>query len=87
MREASEEGRLELTTNDFFTHPSWNPLVIHNDLALVHLPQVSVSFADIFQMNPRVYIKGSKTWYTGKVIAGGTFILHRMPPTIFWKEN
>ena len=33
-----------------------------------------------------IYTKGSKTWYTGKVIAGGTFILHRMPPTIFGKR-
>jgi secreted trypsin-like serine protease len=38
VREASEEGRLELTTRDFFTHPSYSTLTLHNDLALVHLP-------------------------------------------------
>ena len=25
-------------TTDFFTHPKYNQLVLHNDLALVHLP-------------------------------------------------
>jgi len=39
VRDASEEGRMELTTTDFFTHPGWSQISLHNDLALVHLPQ------------------------------------------------
>merc|ERR1712240_874572 len=45
VREAAEEGRLELVTRDFFTHPKYSSLTIHNDLALVHLPQ-KVEFSD-----------------------------------------
>jgi hypothetical protein len=48
VREASEEGRLELTTTDFFTHPDYNTFNLHNDLALVHLPQ-PVNFTDIIR--------------------------------------
>jgi len=45
VREESEEGRIELTTTDFFTHPNYNTFTLHNDLALVHLP-VKVEFTD-----------------------------------------
>merc|ERR1712121_599358 len=45
VREASEEGRLELTTRDFFTHPKWSQFTLHNDLALVHVPE-KVTFND-----------------------------------------
>jgi len=45
VREASEEGRLELVTRDFFTHPKYSSFNIHNDLALVHLPE-KVTFTD-----------------------------------------
>merc|ERR1711936_1497697 len=38
VREASEEGRIEVGTTDFFTHPGWSQFNLHNDLALVHLP-------------------------------------------------
>jgi len=48
VREASEEGRLELTTTDFFTHPQWSQINLHNDLALVHLPQ-AVNFTDLIR--------------------------------------
>merc|ERR1712088_54732 len=48
VREASEEGRLEITTTDFFTHPGWSQISIHNDLALVHLPE-PVNFTDIIR--------------------------------------
>ena len=43
VREASEEGRLELVTRDFFTHEKYSQVTLHNDIALVHLPQ-SVNF-------------------------------------------
>jgi hypothetical protein len=29
----------QLITRDFFTHPSYSQLTLHNDLALVHLPE------------------------------------------------
>merc|ERR1712083_848958 len=45
VREASEEGRLELVTRDFFTHEKYSQVTLHNDIALVHLPQ-SVNFTD-----------------------------------------
>jgi secreted trypsin-like serine protease len=39
VREDAEEGRIELVTRDFFTHEKYNTLNLHNDLALVHLPE------------------------------------------------
>jgi len=45
VREASEDCRIEVTTTEFFTHPKWNQFILHNDLALVHLPQ-PVNFTD-----------------------------------------
>jgi len=39
VREGAEEGRIELVTRDFFTHEKYNTLNLHNDLALVHLPE------------------------------------------------
>merc|ERR1711953_110737 len=38
VREDTEEGRIEVVTTDFFTHPGWSQFNLHNDLALVHLP-------------------------------------------------
>jgi len=48
VREASEEGRLELVTRDFFTHPRYSQITLHNDLALVHLPE-KVEFSNIIR--------------------------------------
>jgi len=45
IKEASEEGRIELTTTDFFTHPNYNQIILHNDIALVHLPY-AINFTD-----------------------------------------
>merc|ERR1711892_1415662 len=39
VRDDSEEGRLELVTRDFFTHEKYSQITLHNDLALVHLPE------------------------------------------------
>jgi len=48
IREASEEGRIELITRDFFTHESYSQFNLHNDLALVHLPE-PVAFTDLIR--------------------------------------
>merc|ERR1719431_1857896 len=45
VKEASEEGRIEIETRDFFTHENYSPTTIHNDIALVHLPY-AVNFTD-----------------------------------------
>ena len=39
VREEAEEGRIELVTRDFFTHEKYSQITLHNDLALVHLPE------------------------------------------------
>jgi len=48
VREAAEEGRLELITRDFFTHEKYSQITLHNDLALVHLPE-PVNFTNIIR--------------------------------------
>merc|ERR1712215_393773 len=48
VREETEEGRLELITRDFFTHEKYSQITLHNDLALVHLPE-PVNFTDIIR--------------------------------------
>jgi len=45
IKEESEEGRIEVITRDFFTHENYNTINLHNDLALVHLPE-PVTFTD-----------------------------------------
>ena len=39
VRETVEEGRLEIGSNEIFTHENYNGLVIRNDVGLVHLPE------------------------------------------------
>ena len=39
VREDAEEGRMEITSTEIFKHESYNPFLIHNDIALIHLPQ------------------------------------------------
>merc|ERR1711892_814157 len=48
VRDDSEEGRIELVTRDFFTHEKYSQITLHNDLALVHLPE-AVNFTDIIR--------------------------------------
>ena len=31
--------RMEITSTEIFKHESYNPFLIHNDIALIHLPQ------------------------------------------------
>ena len=39
VREAAEEGRMEIMSTDIFKHESYNPILIHNDIALIKLPE------------------------------------------------
>ena len=39
VRETVEEGRLEIASNEIFTHEDYNGLSIRNDIGLVHLPE------------------------------------------------
>jgi len=48
VRAASEEGRIELVSTSLHTHENYNPIVLHNDLALIKLPQ-KVEFSDIIK--------------------------------------
>jgi len=34
-----EPSQVKVTSTDFFEHPDWNPYLIQNDLALIHLPE------------------------------------------------
>jgi len=45
VKEASEDGRLELATTTFITHEKYNPIVLHNDIALIRLPY-ALNFTD-----------------------------------------
>lgn len=37
IKEEEEEGRLNINTMMFFTHPEYNPSLLQNDIALIHL--------------------------------------------------
>ena len=39
VREDAEDGRMEIISTDIVQHESYNPFLIHNDIALIHLPQ------------------------------------------------
>ena len=39
VRETVEDGRLEIASNEIFTHENYNGLTIRNDVGLVHLPE------------------------------------------------
>jgi len=45
VRETVEDGRLEIASNEIFTHEDYNGLSIRNDIGLVHLPE-PVQFTD-----------------------------------------
>ena len=38
VREDAEDGRMEIISTDIVNHESYNPFLIHNDIALIHLP-------------------------------------------------
>ena len=37
IKDNKEEGRIDLSTMMFFTHPEYNPSLLQNDIALIHL--------------------------------------------------
>lgn len=41
QRAPSEDGRIEITSKSAKTHPSWNSANLHNDLAIITLPQAA----------------------------------------------
>ena len=45
VREESEEGRLELVSENWFAHPKWSQIGIINDIGLIQLPQ-KINFTD-----------------------------------------
>jgi len=48
VREAQEEGRVEMISTDIITHEKYNSFNLHNDIGLIHLPE-KVNFTDILK--------------------------------------
>ncbi len=48
VREASEEGRLEIVAKKWFPHPQWSQIRIKNDIGLIELPE-PIEFNDIIR--------------------------------------
>merc|ERR1711937_801543 len=48
VREAQEEGRVEMISTDIITHEKYNSFNLHNDIGLIHLPE-KVNFTDILR--------------------------------------
>merc|ERR1712112_725892 len=48
VREAQEEGRIEMISTDIITHEKYNSFNLHNDIGLIHLPE-KVNFTDILR--------------------------------------
>jgi len=71
VREASEEGRIEVITTDFFTHPDYSQITLHNDLALVHLPS-SLNFTEnIRPICLPAHSEAGTAWANEDAIASG----------------
>lgn len=71
VRESSEEGRVEVISTDFFTHPDYNQISIHNDLALIHLPS-PVEFNDIIRpICLPAHHESGEAWANEDAIASG----------------
>ena len=39
VREDVEDGRMEIVSTDIYQHESYNGILIHNDIALIKLPE------------------------------------------------
>jgi len=48
VKAAEEEGRIEMISTDILTNEDYNPVLLHNDIALIRLPQ-KVNFTDILR--------------------------------------
>merc|ERR1711955_35833 len=48
VREAQEEGRVEMISTDIITHEKYNSFNLHTDIGLIHLPE-KVNFTDILK--------------------------------------
>jgi len=63
VREAAEEGRMEIMSTDIFKHESYNPILIHNDIALIKLPE-PIQFNDIIRpICLPSYSEWNTTWF------------------------
>lgn len=62
VREATEEGRLEPVTRDFFTHEKYSTITLHNDLALVHLPEPVTFTNNIRPVCLPSYTEAAEAW-------------------------
>lgn len=52
---AEETGRLEIRATEIHVHPSWNPMRISGDLALIKLPQtVDITESTAVLENPEI---------------------------------
>merc|ERR1719348_2284175 len=91
VREATEEGRIELTTTDFFTHPEYNTFNVHNDLALVHLPYALNFTENIRPVCLPSHSEAGTHWDGEEAVASGwgkpTDSSTSISPTLRWVET
>jgi len=91
VREANEDGRLEVETTDFFHHPDYSQITLHNDLALIHLPQ-AINFTDnIRPICLPSYSEAGSVWANEDVVASGwgkpTDDATSISPVLRWVET
>merc|ERR1711973_572355 len=63
VREDVEDGRMEIVSTDIYQHESYNGILIHNDIALIKLPE-PIEFNDnIRPICLPSYSEWNTTWY------------------------
>merc|ERR1711887_168420 len=91
VREASEGGRIEVVTTDFFTHPGWSQFNLHNDLALVHLPYALNFTEKIRPVCLPGHLEAGTAWDGEEAVASGwgkpTDSSTSISPTLRWVET
>jgi len=91
VREATEEGRIEVVTTDFFTHPGWSQFNLHNDLALVHLPYALNFTENIRPVCLPSHSEAGTHWDGEEAVASGwgkpTDSSTSISPTLRWVET
>merc|ERR1719266_1587078 len=91
VREDTEEGRIEVVTTDFFTHPGWSQFNLHNDLALVHLPYALNFTENIRPVCLPGHSEAGTAWDGEEAVASGwgkpTDSSTSISPTLRWVET